>query len=76
MHAPTELRQTLLLLLKEDMIITPGGGIWGRTDEVDVDRPKSCPQRSLHGFEAADQELRLSADAIREIIESIIRQIK
>jgi hypothetical protein len=76
MHVPAEPCKTLLLSLKEGVIITPGVRIGRGADHVHVDGPMPCHKRLLHGFEAADQELCLSTDAIGEIIEPIIREIK
>jgi hypothetical protein len=76
MYLPAEGRKTLLLPLKEGVIITPGVRIGQGANHVHLDGPIRCHQRLPYSFEAADQELCLGTNAIGKIIESIIREIK
>ena len=72
----TEWRETFLLPLKEGVIITPGVRIGRGADHMHIDGAILADQHLPQHFEAADQELCLRADAIGEIIKSIVREIE
>ena len=76
MDVPTESRETLLLPLKEGVIVTPRVRIGRGADNMHIDGAIQSDQSLLQRFEAADKELCLCADPIGEIIEPVIREIK
>ena len=73
---PAQGRQTLLLRLQELRIIPPCGLIRAGTHYVQRDRSVLAFEHRLQAFQTTQQELRLGAYAISEVVDTVVRQIE
>src|SRR5215470_3503584 len=68
--------QALLLTLEKVAVIAPGLLIWLWADDVHSDRPIVSGETRLQAFQSPQEQLGLCADAIGEIVDAVICEIK
>src|SRR5262249_24983295 len=73
---PTQGRQPLLLCLQKLWIIPPRGLIRVGTHHMQMDRPVLAFECWLHALPTSQRELSLGTYAIREIINTVVRQME